>query len=97
MGFAIAEQAARRGARVRLVAGVTPLSTPAGVDHLAKAIVSMLTDAGWPTDRLLPRPGTHPLSIGPDPHDGRPLPAEERVMSPLDNLFGSGNSLNPGR
>ncbi|MAI25334.1 MAG: bifunctional phosphopantothenoylcysteine decarboxylase/phosphopantothenate--cysteine ligase CoaBC [Spirochaeta sp.] len=34
MGFAIAEQAARRGARVRLVAGVTALATPAGVERL---------------------------------------------------------------
>lgn len=34
MGFAIAEQAARRGARVRLVAGVTHLPTPAGVERI---------------------------------------------------------------
>ncbi|MEE3326970.1 MAG: bifunctional phosphopantothenoylcysteine decarboxylase/phosphopantothenate--cysteine ligase CoaBC [Myxococcota bacterium] len=34
MGFAIAEQAARRGARVRLIAGVTQLATPAGVERI---------------------------------------------------------------
>ena len=34
MGFAIAEEAARRGAQVRLVAGVTSLATPAGVDRI---------------------------------------------------------------
>lgn len=34
MGFAVAEEAARRGARVRLVAGVTSLATPPGVDRI---------------------------------------------------------------
>jgi len=33
MGFALAEEAARRGARVHLVAGVTQLPTPAGVER----------------------------------------------------------------
>jgi len=33
MGFALAEEAARRGARVCLVAGVTNLETPAGVER----------------------------------------------------------------
>jgi phosphopantothenoylcysteine decarboxylase/phosphopantothenate--cysteine ligase len=34
MGFAIAAEAARRGAEVTLVAGVTPLATPSGVRRL---------------------------------------------------------------
>ena len=45
MGFAIAEQAARRGARVRLVAGVTSLATPAGVERIDVESASEMREA----------------------------------------------------
>ncbi len=45
MGFAVAEQAARRGARVILVAGVTSLTTPAGVVRLDVESAAEMRDA----------------------------------------------------
>ncbi|MCH2171196.1 bifunctional phosphopantothenoylcysteine decarboxylase/phosphopantothenate--cysteine ligase CoaBC [Myxococcota bacterium] len=51
MGFAIAEQAARRGARVVLVSGPTSLATPAGVRRLDVESALEMRDAvlaEWP-------------------------------------------------
>ena len=49
-GYAIAEQAAQRGARVTLVSGPTALSTPPGVDRVD--VVSALDMLEAVTDRL---------------------------------------------
>ena len=45
MGFALAEEAARRGAEVRLVAGVTSLSTPLGVERIDVGTALEMRDA----------------------------------------------------
>ena len=45
MGFAVAAEAARRGARVTLVAGLTPLATPFGVDRVDVETAVEMRDA----------------------------------------------------
>jgi phosphopantothenoylcysteine decarboxylase/phosphopantothenate--cysteine ligase len=47
MGFAIAEAAARRGARVTLIAGPVPLATPVGVTRLDVRSAESLREGLW--------------------------------------------------
>jgi phosphopantothenoylcysteine decarboxylase/phosphopantothenate--cysteine ligase len=49
MGFAIASEAARRGARVTLIAGPVSLTTPPGVTRLDVGTALQMRDALWQT------------------------------------------------
>ena len=50
MGFAVAEEAARRGARVTLVAGPVALPTPPGVDRVDVTTADEMLDAALAVD-----------------------------------------------
>jgi phosphopantothenoylcysteine decarboxylase/phosphopantothenate--cysteine ligase len=57
MGFALAQAAARRGARVRLVSGPVSLDPPLGVDHVpvidARAMASAIQAAAGSADAII--------------------------------------------
>jgi phosphopantothenoylcysteine decarboxylase/phosphopantothenate--cysteine ligase len=79
MGFAIAEEAARRGAEVVLVAGPTPLATPAGVRRVDVESALEMREA---VQRELPRAGVVVMTAA--VADFRPAKARARKIKKED-------------
>lgn len=81
MGYAIAAEAAARGAVVTLVTGPTELATPSGVDAVAVETVSEMADA------VLSRAAEADVFISAAaPADFRPMQPRDRKIKKTDHL-----------
>jgi phosphopantothenoylcysteine decarboxylase/phosphopantothenate--cysteine ligase len=88
MGFAVAEEAARRGAEVVLVAGPCSLATPAGVERLDVETAQEMWDAVM---EQLPRATIVVKAAA--VADFRPVAASERKLKKEDLPEGAGLTL----